>query len=72
MPRGAGQGARSAGWVQVTATLIKIVPLIAVVLLVAVRVGSGTPAEPLAAVPVSTLPAGGAPAAAAGQSTASR
>ena len=40
-------GARSAGWVQVTATLIKIVPLIAVVLLVAVRVGSGTPAERL-------------------------
>ena len=45
-------GARSAGWVQITATLIKIVPLVAVVLLVAVRVGSGTPTEPLAAVPI--------------------
>ncbi|MDQ3247276.1 MAG: APC family permease [Pseudomonadota bacterium] len=45
-------GARSAGWVQVTATLIKIVPLIAVVLLVAIRVGSGTPTEPLAPVPI--------------------
>ena len=45
-------GARSAGWVQLTATLIKIVPLIAVVLLVAVRFGSGTPTEPLAPIPV--------------------
>ncbi|MBA3526245.1 MAG: amino acid permease [Pseudomonadota bacterium] len=45
-------GARSAGWVQVTATLIKILPLIAVVLLVAARVGTGSPTEPLAPVPV--------------------
>ena len=45
-------GARSAGWVQLTATLIKIVPLIAVVLLVAVRFGSGAPVEPLAPVPI--------------------
>lgn len=45
-------GARSAGWVQLVATLIKIVPLIAVVLLVAMRFGSGAPVEPLAAVPV--------------------
>ena len=45
-------GARSAGWVQVAATLIKIIPLIAVVLLVAVRFGSTQPLEPLAPVPV--------------------
>jgi APA family basic amino acid/polyamine antiporter len=46
-------GARSAGWVQLVATLIKIVPLLAVVILVAIRFGNGTPTEPLAAVPVS-------------------
>ncbi|MEJ7776783.1 MAG: amino acid permease [Sphingomicrobium sp.] len=46
------RGARSAGWVQVTATLIKIVPLIAVVLLVAARVGTGAATETLAPVPV--------------------
>ena len=46
-------GARSAGWVQLIATLIKIVPLLAVVILVAIRFGDGTPTEPLAAVPVS-------------------
>jgi APA family basic amino acid/polyamine antiporter len=45
-------GARSAGWVQLTATLIKIVPLIAVVLLVAARFGTGTPVETLAPVPI--------------------
>ncbi|HYI43624.1 MAG TPA: APC family permease, partial [Sphingomicrobium sp.] len=45
-------GARSAGWVQVAATLIKIVPLLAVVLLVAARVGGGASTEPLAAVPI--------------------
>ena len=45
-------GARSAGWVQLVATLIKIVPLFAVVLLVAVRFGSGQAVEPLAAMPV--------------------
>jgi basic amino acid/polyamine antiporter, APA family len=45
-------GARSAGWVQVVATLIKIIPLIAVVLLVAVRFGAEQPLEPLAPVPV--------------------
>lgn len=45
-------GARSAGWVQLTATLIKIVPLIAVVLLVATRFGTGEPTEPLAPVPI--------------------
>lgn len=45
-------GARSAGWVQVISTLIKVVPLIAVVLLVAVRFGTARPLEPLAPVPV--------------------
>ncbi len=46
-------GARSAGWVQLTATLIKIVPLIAVVLLVAARFSTGEPTEPLTPVPLS-------------------
>ena len=45
-------GARSAGWVQLGATLIKIIPLFAVVILVAIRFGSGQPVEPLAPVPV--------------------
>lgn len=45
-------GVRSAGWVQVTATLIKIIPLVAVILLVAARFGGGEAVEPLAAVPV--------------------
>ena len=38
-------GARSAGVLQVIATLIKIVPLLAVVLFVAVRFGTGQPVE---------------------------
>ena len=45
-------GARSAGWVQLVATLIKIIPLFAVVILVAVRFGEGQPVEPLAAMPI--------------------
>lgn len=45
-------GARSAGWVQLGATLIKIIPLVAVVLLVAVRFGTGQPVEALAPVPI--------------------
>ena len=45
-------GVRSAGWLQIWSTLIKIVPLVAVVLIVAVRVGSAQPLEPLAPVPV--------------------
>ena len=45
-------GARSAGWVQIGATLIKVIPLFAVVLLVAVRFGTGLPVEPLAPVPI--------------------
>jgi APA family basic amino acid/polyamine antiporter len=45
------RGARSAGWVQVTATLIKILPLLVVVALVAVRAGTGQPTESLAPVP---------------------
>ena len=40
-------GARSAGVLQVIATLIKIVPLLAVVVLVAIRFGSGQPLEQL-------------------------
>ncbi|WP_300974397.1 APC family permease [Sphingomonas sp. LHG3406-1] len=55
-------GARSAGWVQVTATLIKVVPLFAVVLLLAIRFGGGQPAEPLAAVPISLAGVAGAAA----------
>jgi APA family basic amino acid/polyamine antiporter len=55
-------GARSAGWVQLVATVIKIVPLIVVVLLVAIRFGSGVPTEPLEQVPVTV---GGIAAAAA-------
>lgn len=47
-------GVRTAGGLQVTATLIKIVPLVGVLLLVAARVGEGRPVEPLAAVPVSS------------------
>jgi len=45
-------GARSAGWVQLGATLIKIIPLVAVVLLVAARFGTGQPVETLAPVPI--------------------
>jgi APA family basic amino acid/polyamine antiporter len=46
-------GARSAGWVQLVATLIKIIPLFAVVLLVAVRFGTGQPVEALTPAPLS-------------------
>lgn len=45
-------GARSAGRLQVLATLIKIVPLLAVVLLVALRLGSGQPVESLTPMPL--------------------
>ena len=45
-------GARSAGVLQVIATLIKIVPLVAVVLFVIVRFGAGQPVEPLAPTPL--------------------
>ena len=45
-------GARSAGMLQVIATLIKIVPLIAVVVLVAARFGTGQSVEPLEPTPV--------------------
>ena len=45
-------GARSAGRVQVVATLIKIIPLFLVILLVLLRLGEGRPLEPLAAVPL--------------------
>jgi len=45
-------GARSAGWVQLGATLIKIIPLFAVVVLVAIRFGTGQPVEQLAPVPI--------------------
>jgi APA family basic amino acid/polyamine antiporter len=48
-------GARSAGRLQVVATLIKIVPLVAVIVLVALRLGSGGAVEPLEPVPV-TIP----------------
>lgn len=45
-------GVRSAGNVQVVTTLIKIIPLVAVVLLVLGRFGTGQPVEALAPVPV--------------------
>ncbi|WP_308517451.1 APC family permease [Sphingomonas flavescens] len=46
------RGARSAGVLQVIATLIKIVPLLAVVLFVLVRLGTGQPLEPLEPTPI--------------------
>lgn len=55
-------GARSAGWVQVAATLIKIVPLVAVVVLLAMKLGGGGTVEPLAAVPLSLAGVAGAAA----------
>jgi len=42
------RGARSAGVLQVVTTLIKLMPLIAVLVLVLTRFGSGQPVEPLA------------------------
>ena len=57
-------GARSTGVVQVTATLIKIVPLLLVALLVLVRIVTGPALEPLAPVPLSigaTVSAAGTP-----------
>jgi APA family basic amino acid/polyamine antiporter len=45
-------GVRKAGSLQVAATLIKIVPLMGVLVLVAARVGGGEQLEPLAAVPI--------------------
>jgi basic amino acid/polyamine antiporter, APA family len=47
------RGARSAGILQVIATLIKIVPLLAVVMFVLIRFGSGQPVEPLETTPLS-------------------
>ena len=55
-------GARSAGWVQIAATLIKVVPVIAVVLLLAARLGTGGSPEPLAPVPVTLAGIGAAAA----------
>ena len=49
-------GARSAGGLQLMATLIKILPLLAVVVLVAMRLGSGRPLEPLTPVPFGLPP----------------
>jgi APA family basic amino acid/polyamine antiporter len=46
------RGARSAGVLQVITTLIKLLPLIAVMLLVAANLGSGRPLQPLQPVPV--------------------
>ena len=45
-------GVRKAGGLQVAATLIKIIPLVGVLLLVAARIGEGEQLEPLAAVPL--------------------
>jgi APA family basic amino acid/polyamine antiporter len=49
-------GARSAGALQVIATLIKIVPLLAVVVFVAVRLGAGQPVEKLEPTPLGIAP----------------
>ena len=49
-------GARSAGILQVTATLIKIVPLLAVVVLVALRLETGEPLEQLEPTPLGIAP----------------
>jgi APA family basic amino acid/polyamine antiporter len=46
------RGARSAGALQIIATLIKIVPLIAVVMFVAIRFGTGVRVEPLEPTPL--------------------
>ena len=55
-------GARSAGGLQVVATLIKILPLLAVVVIVILRAGSGRPLEELEHVPIgiSAITAAGA------------
>lgn len=53
-------GARSAGGLQVVATLIKIIPLVAVVVLVVARVGSGQPTEALAPTPIGLAAIAGA------------
>ena len=45
-------GVRSAGSLQVVTTLIKVIPLLAVILLVLGRLVTATPTEPLAPVPV--------------------
>jgi APA family basic amino acid/polyamine antiporter len=50
------RGARSAGALQIVATLIKIVPLIAVVLFVAVHFTTGQRIEPLAPAPLGIAP----------------
>jgi APA family basic amino acid/polyamine antiporter len=47
-------GVRTAGGLQIAATLIKIVPLLAVLLFVAARFGSDRGVEPLAAMPLGT------------------
>jgi len=49
-------GARSAGVLQVIATLIKIVPLLAVVVFVMVRLGTGQPLEQLEPTPLGVAP----------------
>jgi len=46
------RGARSAGALQIIATLIKIVPLVAVVIFVVVRFGTGVRVEPLEPTPL--------------------
>jgi APA family basic amino acid/polyamine antiporter len=49
-------GARSAGVLQVIATLIKIVPLLAVVVFVIIRLASGQPVEQLDPTPIGIAP----------------
>jgi len=50
------RGVRSAGQFQVATTLIKLLPLIAVMLVLAFRVGSGRPTEPLSPMPIGATP----------------
>ena len=49
-------GARSAGVLQVIATLIKIVPLLAVIIFVLIRFGTGQPVEQLEPAPIGVAP----------------
>src|SRR5260221_803332 len=50
------RGVHSAGEFQVVTTLIKLLPLLGVMLVLAFHVGTGHPTEPLAPVPISATP----------------
>jgi basic amino acid/polyamine antiporter, APA family len=50
------RGVHSAGEFQVVTTAIKLLPLLAVMVVLAIHVGSGRPTEPLAPVPIGVTP----------------